>query len=800
MSNNNDYSNKLIYGKNNLDRIVAIEPKDDVAVIFRELEDGTIDIVEAPHRYWMLSNKQHSDKWNKLVGDQYYKFGKQYSKAKEYWDDKKQLKKRGADIYAIGNNSEACMVKDGYTFFKGMYHNKISVLSWDIETTGLEHNEESKVLLISNTFRSASGEIERKLFCYDDYENCADMLDDWAAWVCHVNPSLIIGHNIYCYDLPYINYCYSKYAKGSIILGRENQPLAFANYESKKRIDGGRELSYFKASIYGRSIIDTMFLAFAYDAVEKKYESYGLKAIIKQENLEKTDRVFYDAGTIRHNYKNPDEWAKIKLYAMDDADDALSLYDLMVAPIFYLTQSVPKPFQLMVESATGSQINSVLVRGYLQDKRAVAKAYNLKKEEGSEDEGVEGGISFAVPGIYRNVSKVDIKSCYPSQVLRFKLHSKDKDPDAYYFKLVEYFTLQRFEYKKLMIETGNKHYKNLDATAKIFINSAYGVANTNGLNYNDDKIAEKITAESRAVINMALLWASGKDYKHWNTKFYDGTGEKEEDRRFLSIPVQQSPEIQHDFLICPTDTDSISFCKADQSLITEEERKHLLTELNSLSPDKILWEDDGYFEKVIAIKAKNYVLFDGKKIKVKGNSLKATIKCPAMKELLKKFVETMVRIDDQEVMIQALQDIYKGYMLEIHNGITDIKRWCVRKTYTSKLEDSERANETKVMDAIKGTDYREGDRFYTFYKSDDTICLAENYNGDYNKKRLFKNMFDTISTFDTILPIKDLFINYELKRNQKHLPGYIEPVYVPKPRAPRKKKNEPVGVTQDDNI
>jgi DNA polymerase elongation subunit (family B) len=794
-----DYSDKLIFGKNKLDRIVAIEPKDDIAVIFRELEDGTIDTIEVPHKYWLLSNRKHSDKWNRLTGDQHYCWGKQYASSKDFYQDKKDFRKRGSDTYSIGNAAEAMMVKDGYTFFKDMYHDKISVLSWDIETTGLEHNADSKVLLISNTFRSTTGSIERRLFCYDDYENCADMLDDWAAWVCHVNPSLIIGHNIYCYDLPYISFCHSKYSKQGIYLGRENQKLTFTNYESKKRIDGGRELSYFKAQIYGRQVVDTMFLAFAYDAVEKKYESYGLKPIIKQEGLEKPDRVFYEASQIRFQYKDQEQWAQIKLYAIDDADDALSLYDLMVAPSFYLTQSVPKPFQLVVESATGSQINSILVRAYLQDRRAVAKAYQLKKQDdsGENENAVEGGISFAVPGIYRNVSKVDIKSCYPSQVLRFKLYSKSKDPEAYYYKLVEYFTLQRFEYKRLMIETGNKHYKNLDATAKIFINSAYGVANTNGLNYNDNEIADKITAESRAVINMALLWASGNDYKHWNTQFYNGTFEKEADRTFLSIPVQAAPKIQHDFIICPTDTDSISFCKADQSPITPEERKSLLTELNGISPDKILWEDDGYFEKVVAIKAKNYVLVSNGKIKIKGNSLKATIKSPAMKELLRKFVDTIVKIDDRETMIKALQEIYLSYMVEIHSGITDIKRWCVRKTFTSTMQESERANETKVMDAIKGSDYREGDRFYTFYRSDDTICLAENYNGDYNKKRLFKNLFDTISTFDTIIPVNDLFINYELKRNQKHLPDYVAPEVirkVPKPRKLKEKKNKDVQI------
>ena len=111
----------------------------------------------------------------------------------------------------------------------------------------------------------------------------------------------------------------------------------------------------------------------------------------------------------------------------------------------------------------------------------MARASNL------EGEVVEGGISFAVPGIYKNVFKVDIKSCYPSQILRFKLFDENKDPEANYYKLVEHFTLQRFEYKKKGQETSDNYWKNLDAMAKIFINSSYGVANTSGLNYNSSR-------------------------------------------------------------------------------------------------------------------------------------------------------------------------------------------------------------------------------------------------------------------------------------------------------------------------
>lgn len=121
-----------------------------------------------------------------------------------------------------------------------------------------------------------------------------------------------------------------------------------------------------------------------------------------------------------------------------------------------------------------------------------------------------------------------------------------------------------------------------------------------------------------------------------------------------------------------------------------------------------------------------------------------------------------------EEKAHRLQELYNNYVSEIMD-IKEIKPWCSRKTLSSTMLESDRANETKVIEAIKGTDYREGDRFFTFYKSDDTICLAENFNGDYNKKRLLKNLYDTITIFDTVLPVKSLFPNHSLVRNFKIL-------------------------------
>lgn len=224
----------------------------------------------------------------------------------------------------------------------------------------------------------------------------------------------------------------------------------------------------------------------------------------------------------------------------------------------------------------------------------------------------------------------------------------------------------------------------------------------------------------------------------------------------------------HNYILGPVDTDSVSLCKPDMSPFSKEEQQALLDEINSKFPTLIKYADDGYFPRCIALKAKNYILFDGTKIKVKGSSLKATTKSQALKDFTNDVIKTMVYTENVDDIPAKLQVVYAQYVEEAMN-VKEIKRWSARKTLSSTMQDSVRTNETKVMDAIKGSDYREGDRFYTFYKSDDSQCLAENFSGDYNKSRLLKNLHDTITIFDTVLDVKSLFPNYSLKKNYKIL-------------------------------
>jgi len=221
----------------------------------------------------------------------------------------------------------------------------------------------------------------------------------------------------------------------------------------------------------------------------------------------------------------------------------------------------------------------------------------------------------------------------------------------------------------------------------------------------------------------------------------------------------------NNFQIVNADTDSISFCKEDQSEFSDIEKQYLIGNINELSPDFMEWSDDGYYKKVIVLKAKNYILYDPKAkkdvIKIKGSALKSSKTEPALKEFLKDIINEII-IDQTLFKI-----VYEKYVAEILN-LKDISRWATKKTITSKVLEGTRLNETKVVEAIKGTDYSEGDKIYLYYDKKDNLKKVENYNDDHNIKRLLKRLYDTSKIFDNII-LKGTFKNYSLVKNMKEL-------------------------------
>lgn len=527
----------VIFGKDQTENIVSIVAEETTAYIYREV-GGKVSCEVKVAKPWIIGTGKPKIGGKTLAGNLFYKYYKEFDTFEEYKKTKGMMYGKGLEFYSVNDLGEAYMATSGVTYFKGMKFEDVSVLSFDIETTGLHADaDDAKVLLISNTFRNSAREIEKKLFSIDEWRNDErQMIRGWCGWVRKMNPSIIIGHNIYGFDLPYLNVRLQSYGESGLPIARDHSDLQFAAKPSRKRKDGSQEYDYFKVRCHGREIIDTWFLAINYDNVRKQYPSLGLKPIIaweynnarelgdKMSNLQKRlcdlqkSRVFYDGGKIRDNWGNLEERAKIKKYCRDDSDEALFLYDLMAPALFYQTQSMPKTFQSMVESATGTQINSLMVRNYLQEGHSLPRA--------DEQQTYVGAISFGIPGRYTNTAKWDVASLYPSIMIQYEVCDIKKDPKKYFLKVVKYFTAERLKNKQLAKETGIQYYHDLSESMKLTINSMYGFLGSKGLLFNSPAWAAFITEKGREILNIACKWATGKNLDYWKNKV---SGEEESD-------------------------------------------------------------------------------------------------------------------------------------------------------------------------------------------------------------------------------------------------------------------------------
>ena len=492
----------LLYGKSGIKRLVGIECGDEQTELFIQDESGNVTSEFRDSQYWILSSKQIDKNSKRLDGDLHYKWAKRFHDRKQFEINRSMYRNAGHDVYSVWNAEEATMIKNGYTMFRDMQPKDLSLLSFDLETTGLDGNaEDAKILLISVTYRDYTGYTHNQLFKYDEYNSEKEFIEDFCTYVRTFDPSLILGHNIISYDFPYLE-ARAKATGATLNLGRNNSEVEFNSYKSKFRLDGTRNLEYNNIKIYGREIVDTYFLAVSFD-VSKSMESYGLKPLIKQLGFEKEGRQYYDAGSIRDNYKKPEEWTKICQYAIEDAEDSIKLWDYMGPLYFHLCPNIPKPLSEILLSASGSKINALMVRAYLQDGHSIPKADVMKK--------FEGALSFAIPGIYQNCFKIDLAALYPSIMIQYEVYDHEKDPRGYLLELVKIFRAKRLEYKRLAATTGERIWIEMDTTAKSVLNSFYGFCGATGLNFNSFECASFITEKGRDILEYTIKWASGED-------------------------------------------------------------------------------------------------------------------------------------------------------------------------------------------------------------------------------------------------------------------------------------------------
>jgi DNA polymerase elongation subunit (family B) len=356
-------------------------------------------------------------------------------------------------------------------------------------------------------------------------------------------------------------------------------------------------------------------------------------------------------------------------------------------------------------------------------------------------------------------------------------------------QILSYFRDERLRNKKLAKETGEQYYKDLDQSQKIVINSLYGFLGAGFLLYNYPEGGAEVTRKGREMLLKGVEWATGYTLERVIKNIANEGTEDEETSYEWKLGQRKSDG--RGYTLANVDTDSFSIT-ANRPISKEEFAKEL-KELNTLYPELIKWEDDGQYEKVIVIRAKNYVLVRDGKVKFKGSAMTDQKKEPALTEMLEKMIYAL--LDDERA---ALPTIYRSYIREALD-IQFINRWTTKKTITKAVLKPNRLTEQKILDAMnecikKGIveNFQEGDKLWlynsidgmiqasakgklTFYKNGEPKLVPNHilkdvrlWNHDEDKLHYLGRIYATVQILENVIQI-DQFVDYTLKTNREQL-------------------------------
>jgi DNA polymerase elongation subunit (family B) len=654
--------------------------------------------------FFLTPTRIHNDQVE-LNGNNHYKFMSVCRDKRDFYQKKKGIE----DFYTIWDETINKMVYCNNRQFANKSVEELVVLSVDLETIGLLYMLSKQILLIPVAYQ-INGDITTKLFSIDEYDSERDMIVDFLDFLKKLAPQVMVGHNLFGFDLPYFKDRFEALRISHDWIFDDERRM-----NRKFRVDGGLAIEYRGVDIPNVEIVDTLFLTKKAD-IKKEFVTYKLKSICAQLGINQ-GRQNYDASQIGNNWHIPEEREKIKAYAKDDALDALHLYNKYIPPFFHILSFIPMNLQEIINKASGGQINTMFIGKYLSENHSIPKADEIPH--------FEGGISKAFAGVYRDCLGFDVVSMYPSIIVNCGIRPK-KDELGYLASVTQELKTLRLDHKANFKKTGDSTSNHIQESLKIIINSFYGFLGTNGLNFNSYKEASAITEEGRKIITQAVDWSIAKGFN----------------------PVQ-------------IDTDGFIVEGADL-----DDQDELVDELNKLFPDGVDFESDPIEDKlksVVMSKAKNYAKLDiSGKVSIKGNSFKSASKEIALKEMCEVMLKSMLGLVDEEPT-----SVYLRYVQEATN-IKDINRWTSKTTYTDAVVKAGRLQEEKKKKAADGLNLDVGDKYFTYIKEDEWLGTPEEYDGKYHVNKYVKKVHNAAKTLASVIDIKQ-FPNYGLKGNKDKL-------------------------------
>ncbi|MEY3480650.1 MAG: hypothetical protein RIQ71_1425 [Verrucomicrobiota bacterium] len=564
----------VLFGADPTEGIVAVEfDAPDRIKIFRREGNKTIS-EEVMHKPFAWATEPMPGDSRELDGRNAYRFTVAFDSAGEFSKAKAQYKR---ELFALSDLAHQYLLQSGRTLFKGMAFEDLRRMQVDIETfTGADGamSDAGKDPLLAIALSDNSGWEE--IFVVDDPENEAQekaVLEKFVALVRERDPDVIEGHNIFRFDLPYLE-ARARKLKTKLNFGRDGSALR--SHPSRLQI-AERLIQYRKFEIHGRHIVDTLFLVQFHDVGSRELESFGLKAAARHFGVAEDDRVELGAREITEAHAKKRK--TFVQYALQDVRETRALSAALSPAWFTQTTIFPYNYRDVVIRGNATKINSLFLREYLRQGQSVPALTEVERFEGGYTD-----IFFA--GVARDVWHCDIASLYPSVMLAFGLFPKS-DTLGVFGDMLARLRKFRLEAKAAMRSAEGAQKAHLDAlqgTFKILINSFYGYLGFAQGNFADFEAAAAVTAKGRELLRAMVDWLRQR-----------GAG------------------------VIEIDTDGIYFTPPKDATWAG-----LYEELAATLPKGIDVEFDARYAAMFSYKAKNYALLseDGK-LSIKGAALKS---------------------------------------------------------------------------------------------------------------------------------------------------------------------------------
>lgn len=603
-------------------RLVSVEVEDDgtAVLFFRGQEDSVTRETLSAHPWLLLTDRELADHLNaervdELRGDGDFRFRVHFKTAEAYFEAAEMLKKEtgfGASApqapYRLFNDfQQQVLTSLPARLFRGMAFSELRRLQLDIETLTTPGYD------FPNARRKADRIILIALRDSTGWEQCLgidttdekEILERMVRWISERDPDVIEGHNLFNFDLPYIE-TRCKMHKVALTIGRGDRPI---QSRPSRFSSGERTASYRRYTAWGRHIVDTMHLAQLYDVSHCDLSSYGLKSVARHFGVAARDRTYVEGSEISDVYfKNPE---KLHHYAMDDVRESDAVSAILSPSYFYQAQIVPLSYQNCVTRGSASRIDTMLVAEYMRADRALPRPAMAKSFSGGLTDSFESGV-------FHNVWHVDVQSLYPSIIVSRGI-KPGTDSLGKFNTLLAQLRDFRLEAKKRMRTATNpedkNHYNALQSSFKILINSFYGYLGFGMGTFNDFDRAEEITTEGRRILTSMV------DFLR--------------DSKAVVIEI---------------DTDGIYFVPPEG--VTDSTA--FVASLQTVLPPGIDVELDAIYQAMFSYKAKNYALLtrDGT-VTLTGAALRSRGLEPFQRAYIRQVIEHLLNGSAHE--IQALK-------------------------------------------------------------------------------------------------------------------------------------------------